>query len=492
MSDGGGRAGAAVEGSFIQPLKLTFPPYTLYETRAGSGPPVALIHGLAGSARWWARNIDALAERHLVAAVDLVGFGHNRRFFGMPEVLPSFAEVTTLLARWLETFGEPVHVMGHSMGGQLAIRLAAERPDLVRSLVLVNAAGIPFERKLMEHLRPLPKPPFGGPRIARVLIPDFLRAGPTSVAVASARVLLGDMREAMHAIRVPTLLVWGENDPLVPLRYGEAMHEEIPSSRLVVLPRAAHVAMWDAPEEFNRVVTAFLDEVAERDGTSQGMFTWGVSGWTDGIAHRQSGRARDLVLVHGLGMSSAYYGPLAATLYARGWSPIAPDLPGFGESNDAPAVGPREHAAQLASWADALGIRDAVWLGHSLGCNAVAHLARLRPDLVRRAVYVGPLWSDRPYARLRIVVLLALDVLREPLALYRYVILAYWRTGFGRWWRTWQKSADDIRCFAPAPSSLAISGTRDPITDRRCTPPVEVPGAHACLFSHPEAVADAL
>jgi pimeloyl-ACP methyl ester carboxylesterase len=473
-------------------VKLHFPPYTLYETRTGAGPPVALIHGLAGSARWWERNVDALARHHLVAAVDLVGFGQNRRFLGLPEVLPPFPDVTALLARWLETFGEPVHVMGHSMGGQLAIRLAAERPDLVRSLVLVDAAGIPFERNLIEHLRPLPKPPFGGPRIARMLIPDFFRAGPTSVAVASARVLLGDMREAMRAIRVPTLLVWGENDPLVPLHYGEAMQEEIPGSRLVVLPRAAHVAMWDAPEDFNRVVTGFLDEVAGHD-TRRGIFTWGICGWVSGMAHRQSGRARDIVLLHGMGMSSAYFAPLARALYARGWSPIAPDLPGFGESNDAPATSPPQHAQLLASWADALDIRDAVWLGHSLGCNAIAHLARLRPDLVRRAVHVGPLWSDRPHARLRLFFNLALDALREPLALYRYVIPAYWRTGIWRWLRTWQKAAADVACRPElAGNSIAISGLRDPITDRRCAHPIEVPGAHACLFSDPETVVDVM
>ena len=126
--------------------------------------------------------------------------------------------MTSLLARWLETFGEPVHVVGHSMGGQIAIRLAAERPDLVRSLMLVNAAGMPFRLDPRPHVRALPKPPYGGPGIARVLVPDFLRAGPTSVAVAGARVMRGDMRELMRAIRVPTLLVWGENDPLVPLR----------------------------------------------------------------------------------------------------------------------------------------------------------------------------------------------------------------------------------------------------------------------------------
>lgn len=469
--------------------RIPLPPYALWETRAGSGTPVALIHGLSGSSRWWSRNWDALAAKHCVAAVDLTGFGRNRRFFGLPAVLPSFAEVTSLLARWLETFGEPVHLMGHSMGGALAIRLAAERPDLVRSLTLVNSAGMPFHLDIRPHVRPLPKPPYGGPGIARVLVPDFLRAGPASVAIASTRVLKSDERAAMHALRVPTLLVWGENDPLVPLIYGEAMRDEIADARLVVIPRAAHVAMWDAPEEFNRIALAFLDEVDAQPSRADAQrgFAWGIAGWTDGVAHRQAGPRRDLVLVHGLGMSSAYFERVARELFARGWNPIAPDLPGFGESRNARGGGPDDHAHALATWADAMNIRDAVWVGHSVGCNAVAHLASLRPDLVRRAIYLGPVWTRVATPTLRLFAMLALDALREPLSLYRFVLPAYWRTGLWRWWSTWRRFRDDLR-VAPT-RGVMIAGERDPISDRRVATIEHVPGAHACNVSHPAEVA---
>jgi pimeloyl-ACP methyl ester carboxylesterase len=482
------------------PHPVAFPPYTLWQTRAGSGTPVALIHGLSGSSRWWSRNLEALAARHLVAAVDLVGFGRNNRFLGVPVVLPPFAEVTALLARWLETFGEPVHLVGHSMGGQIAIRLAAERPDLIRSLVLADAAGMPFHLDPRPHIRPLPKPPYGGTGIARLLVPDFFRAGPASVAVAGTRVMLGDMRESMHAIRVPTLLVWGENDPLVPLQYGQAMQQEIAGSRLVVIPRAAHVVMWDAPEEFNRTVLEFFDEVEsrERDVEASPRFSWGISGWTPlddrtAIAHRQAGRRRDIVLVHGLGMASAYFVHLAEALFDAGWNPIAPDLPGFGESPNAPAGGADEHARQLAQWADALAIKDAVWLGHSIGCNTVAHLARLRPDLVRRCIFVGPLWTRSGYPKTTLMAKLALDAFREPLALFKHVLAAYWRTGIARWWRTAQKFAEDVACPAELPAgSLVLAGIRDPIPDRTCLDITHVPGAHACVFSHPREVVEAM
>jgi pimeloyl-ACP methyl ester carboxylesterase len=477
----------------LQSRRIPLPPYALWETRAGAGTPVALVHGLSGSSRWWSKNVDALAQKHLVAAVDLTGFGRNRRFIGLPAVMPSFAEVTSLLARWLESFGEPVHLIGHSMGGALSIRLAAERPDLVRSLILVNSAGMPFRLDPRPHVRPLPKPPYGGPGIARVLLPDFLRAGPASIAVAGTRVLFSDEREEMHRLRVPALLVWGENDPLVPLRYGEAMKNEIADARLEVIPRAAHVAMWDAPAEFNAIALRFLDDVDAQPVRApvEPCFAWGIAGWNGGFAHRQAGRRRDFVLVHGLGMSSAYFEPLARELFDRGFHPIAPDIPGFGESNDARATGPEGHAAMLAQWADAMLIRDAVWLGHSIGCNAVAALARMRPDLVRRSVFLGPVWTRASHPTLRIFSMLALDALREPLTVYRYVLPAYWRTGLARWWMTWRRFRAAMIATAPR-DGVFVAGDRDPIADRRAVQVIEVAGAHACNVSHPREVADAI
>jgi len=461
--------------------RTDFPPYSLWETRSGSGTPVALLHGLSGSSRWWSRNREALEAWHTVAAVDLVGFGHNRRFAGLPLLLPSFPEIAALIARWLETFGEPVHLVGHSMGGQIAIRVAAERPDLVRSLTLVSAPGMPFHLDPRPHVRAVERPPYGGAGIARVLLPDFLRAGPASVAVAGMRVVRGDLRESMHAVRVPTLLVWGENDPLVPLVYGQAMQREIEGSRLAVIPGAAHVAMWDTPEAFNEIVLAFFAEVEAKPFVgAEPSFSWGLSGWTNGIGSRQAGRRRDFVLVHGLGMSSEYFERLARALFARGWNPIAPDLPWE-------PAGPEEHATMLAGWADALGIRDAVWLGHSIGANVVAHLARLRPDLVRSRVFVGALWTRTRFPVLRTFAMLALDAFREPLALYRYVIPAYWRIGVARWFVTGLRYARDI-VQAP-PEGRFLAGQRDPIPDRTCIPAELVPGAHACVFSHAEELA---
>ena len=174
---------------------------------------------------------------------------------------------------------------------------------------------------------------------------------------------------------------------------------------------------------------------------------------------------------------------------AAGSRPTVPDLPGFGESVNAPPAGPREHAAVLERWADTLGIRNAAWLGHSVGCNTIAHL---RPDLVRARVCDGPLWTRTQHPHLRTFAMLALDAFREPLSLFRYVLPAYWRVGVARWWKTWRRYAPDVVCAAAPKDALLIAGDRDPLPDRTCMDVTHVKGAHACVYSDPGGVVGAL
>jgi pimeloyl-ACP methyl ester carboxylesterase len=199
---------------------------------------------------------------------------------------------------------------------------------------------------------------------------------------------------------------------------------------------------------------------------------WRIAGVVNGIAYRELGRNRDIVLVHGLGMSSEYFVRFARALADRGWSPIAPDLRG-------PAT-PQEHARMLAAWADALGIRDAVWVGHSLGCNAVAHLP------VRKKVFIGPLWTRRNPARL--LPLLFIDIYRERLALLFHVARAYVRYGVFQWFATFRRYRDDLH--RDPPDGRMIAGDRDPLPDRAYIPNLRfVRGAHACHFTSPRETA---
>lgn len=223
---------------------------------AGEGEPVVLVHGLSGSTRWWSRNVSEIAERYRTYLVDLPGFGTmrslRRRFV--------LAEAASWLLEWMEAVGlERAHLVGHSMGGYICLRLAASRPAAVHRLVLVAPAGVPTGRSMVGHLGPLlGAARYATPSFLPVLIRDAVRMGPTTLWRAARDLLAEDVRGDLRRIEAPTLLLWGRRDPLILPTVGELLREEIPDSRLVVLERAAHVPMFDRPEAFDAVLLAFL------------------------------------------------------------------------------------------------------------------------------------------------------------------------------------------------------------------------------------------
>jgi pimeloyl-ACP methyl ester carboxylesterase len=221
---------------------------------------VVLLHGLSGSSRWWRRNAAVLAEERHVVVPDLIGFGRSR-YRG---VLPDVRTVAGLLARWIEERGmERAAVVGHSMGGQIAIHLAAAFPALVERLVLVDAAGIPRPLtpvnlvRFAAEIAPLWR--WGDPLFLPTIAGDALVAGPRVLAQAIGHILRDDVRPLLPAVEAPTLIVWGERDYWVPLSNGWEMRRGIPGSRLVVLRRAGHNPMVDRPRDFNEIVRRFLD-----------------------------------------------------------------------------------------------------------------------------------------------------------------------------------------------------------------------------------------
>ncbi len=223
---------------------------------AGRGDPVVLVHGLSGSTRWWARNVPSLAEHYRVYLVNLPGFG-ALRFSGPRFVL---AEATSWLLAWMEAVGlESAHLVGHSMGGYLCLKVAARRPDVVRRLALVDPAGMPSHRTMLGHLGPLLlSARYARPTFLPVLVRDALYAGPFTLLRAARDLLAEDVRGDLRRVGAPTLLVWGERDPLIPPSVGDVMRAEIPTSRLLVIEGAGHNPMFDRPEGFNEALLAFF------------------------------------------------------------------------------------------------------------------------------------------------------------------------------------------------------------------------------------------
>lgn len=228
---------------------------TLHYTAAGSGDPLVLLHGLSGSGRWWGKNISALARRYRVYALDLPGFGGSR---GQPF---SLDEAARLVSGFIDTLdGAPLRLMAHSMGGLIAERLALRLGERLRSLVLVDALGLPLRRSIANSTLRLPLALHYAPvSFWPVLAFDALRAGPLNLLRATWAIHRADLSAELAQITCPTLVVWGEHDMLVSARFGQRLHAALPGARWALVKGAGHNPMWDRAEAFNRLVVDFLD-----------------------------------------------------------------------------------------------------------------------------------------------------------------------------------------------------------------------------------------
>jgi len=220
------------------------------------GEPVILVHGLSGSTRWWTENVEALARLYRVYLVDLPGFGAMRR----SPLRQGVQAATNWLIRWIEAVGaQPAHLVGHSMGGHICLRIAMERPDLVSRLALVAPAVWFVRGSLLARIAPLvDETRQFSPRFMATLSYDALRAGPITLLRSARDLLREDVARDLTAIQAPTLLIWGEHDALVPVLVGYELRRLIPQSRLLVLKDANHVPMFHDARRFNAALLQFL------------------------------------------------------------------------------------------------------------------------------------------------------------------------------------------------------------------------------------------
>ena len=258
--------------------------------KAGSGPLLILLHGLGTSSETWGPTIRALVERFTVFAPDLAGHGQSS---GPPlrgSVEPLVKALDDLCAQQgLETAA----VVGHSLGGLVAVRFALNHPDRVSHLVLVDAGGIGEEMSWLLRLAAIPllgKLVFGPSRLWLKHYNDHLLVPPGNVdsnllrsihrsrtlhvtadfmgrAVGSSADLLGPVESAyllprLGEIAVPVLVLWGQQDRLFPVEQLEALRETCPLVEIRTFPDVGHWPYAEVPEGFNAALVDFLERRA--------------------------------------------------------------------------------------------------------------------------------------------------------------------------------------------------------------------------------------
>jgi pimeloyl-ACP methyl ester carboxylesterase len=260
---------------------------------AGQGPAVVLIHGVAGRAGQWDQVLTLLAEDHTVIAPDLLGHGDSAKPRGDYSLGAHASGIRDLLVG-LDI--PQASIVGHSLGGGIAMQFAYQFPERCQRLVLVSSGGLgedvhPILRAATLPGSELVLPLLAHPRVltAASLIPRALgmiglRARPDLAEIAEGYRSLSnhEARSAfIHTLRgvidptgqrinasdrlylaskMPTLIIWGRRDRIIPIEHAEPAHEGMPGSSLEVFDDAGHFPHLDDPLRFARALEAFLSE----------------------------------------------------------------------------------------------------------------------------------------------------------------------------------------------------------------------------------------
>jgi pyruvate dehydrogenase E2 component (dihydrolipoamide acetyltransferase) len=245
------------------------------EMGAGDGPPLVFIHGFGADLNTWMFNQPALAERRTIA-LDLPGHGGSTKALNGPIDSAGFAAD---IDRFLQALGmERVHLVGHSMGGAIALSFAGWRPERVASLTLIAAAELGAEinaafidgfvkmerrRDAQDVLRLLVHDP---DLVSRAMVEDVLRYKRLDGVADALRRLAAEWfpngiqragrSEIVKSLSMPAQIIWGREDRIIPAAHAEALASNVP---VRILDNAGHLPHMEKAAEVNRLIASFVD-----------------------------------------------------------------------------------------------------------------------------------------------------------------------------------------------------------------------------------------
>jgi len=258
----------------------------IHYARAGTGPEVLLLlHGIGSQSLSFRHQLDGLSDAYAVIAWDAPGYGRSDDPVA-PFSMADLADRAVELLDELEI--DAAHVLGLSMGGVVAQLVYHRHPRRVRSLILADtnpgggAAPEPERSaRVRQRLEALDR--LGPRRMAEQRAPHLVRPGAPAGLIAELASIMGEVRPAgfrsaaialgntnltarLSSIGVPTLVIHGELDAIVPLETGRMLASSIPGAQLVIIPEAGHVSNQEQPAAFNSAVRDFLNRQAGTSG----------------------------------------------------------------------------------------------------------------------------------------------------------------------------------------------------------------------------------
>ena len=278
-------------GTEVQRMSLSDDIEIAY-TQKGSGTPLLFIHGLGSYLPAWNKNVAALSDHYDCIAVDLPGYGHSSK--GNYEGSMTF--YAGVLKEFLEKKGiRHIVVAGHSMGGQIAMTMALQYPELVDKLILLAPAGFEVFNKgqrqwfrdvmtvdgvrltTVEQIRNNYAYNFYNmPKDAEFMVNDRIAIRSADDFIPYCYMITKNVKgmvdqpifDFMPQIKQPVLAIYGENDNLIPNRYlnggrtkdfAEKGIAQFPNGKLVMIPKAGHFVQWEKADEVNKLIREFLN-----------------------------------------------------------------------------------------------------------------------------------------------------------------------------------------------------------------------------------------
>jgi pimeloyl-ACP methyl ester carboxylesterase len=275
----------------VKPREIELHGHRVSYVEVGRGPVIVLMHGITSSSRTWRTVVPLLAEHHTVIAPDLLGHGAS----GKPRGDYSLGAHASNLRDLLLALGhERATIAGHSLGGGIALQFAYQFPERLERLVLVSSGGLGREVSILLRAATLPGAEYVLPVLSgrpvrgvtstavKALGRIGIRPGTDATGIGEGFGSLGDFearRAFLHTARsiiepsgqrvsaadrlylaswLPTLIVWGEKDRMIPVAHAHAAAEAMPGSRLELFAGAGHFPFNEDPERFADVVTDFV------------------------------------------------------------------------------------------------------------------------------------------------------------------------------------------------------------------------------------------
>jgi 4,5:9,10-diseco-3-hydroxy-5,9,17-trioxoandrosta-1(10),2-diene-4-oate hydrolase len=261
---------------------------TRYRASGDKGTPVILVHGLGGSIENWVYNVESLGQHHRVYAPDLKGFGRSDK----TPVLHDIDELVQFISDFMAVQHiDKASLAGNSLGGGLVLQFAIRFPDKVDKLVLVDNAGMGSDVIVDFKLASLPvlgellsrpslkgtanlwrKVVFDASLVTEELVAQTYKlatlSGASKALLATLRAGIGirgqranltrPLIESAAKIAVPTLIIWGQQDRIIPVAHAHIAAETIPRARLEIFDRCGHMPQMERPDQFNALVLEFL------------------------------------------------------------------------------------------------------------------------------------------------------------------------------------------------------------------------------------------